>query len=142
MPNYICYTAEGKITRVFEGLSLEELKLNLKEEELYLEGSVDDPKKYYISGNTLFTKPENPFKYGTFNYQTKIWEFNTELADIDIKSERYRLLSESDWTDTLSAQTRLGETLYNQWQVYRQALRDIPQQEGYPVTVIWPEKPI
>jgi len=25
--------------------------------------------------------------------------------------------------------------------IYRQALRDIPQQEGFPYNVVWPEKP-
>lgn len=27
------------------------------------------------------------------------------------------------------------------WQAYRQALLDVPQQEGFPDNVIWPEKP-
>lgn len=29
-----------------------------------------------------------------------------------------------------------------EWLDYRQALRDIPQQEGFPVNVVWPVKPL
>nr|DAT00194.1 MAG TPA: tail assembly chaperone protein [Caudoviricetes sp.] len=28
-----------------------------------------------------------------------------------------------------------------QWAIYRQRLRDIPQQEGFPFNVVWPTKP-
>ena len=27
------------------------------------------------------------------------------------------------------------------WQTYRQALRDVPTQEGFPWSVTWPEQP-
>ncbi len=27
------------------------------------------------------------------------------------------------------------------WESYRQALRDIPEQEGFPLAINWPEKP-
>lgn len=50
-----------------------------------------------------------------------------EMMLAAIRAERNRLLTESDWTDTLSAKSRLGEEKYNQWQEYRQALRDMPE---------------
>lgn len=58
-----------------------------------------------------------------------------------VLTERFRLLAESDWTDTASAPARLGETTYAAWQTYRQALRDIPEQSGYPLNVVWPIAP-
>jgi hypothetical protein len=58
-----------------------------------------------------------------------------------IKATRQTLLIDSDWTDTLSAQTRLGDLLYPAWQDYRQALRDITLQSTYPLDVIWPIAP-
>ena len=30
----------------------------------------------------------------------------------------------------------------DKWAIYRQTLRDVPAQEGAPITVVWPEKPI
>ena len=57
------------------------------------------------------------------------------------RERRDRLLAESDWTDTLSARARLGDALYQAWQDYRQALRDITRQPGFPSSVTWPAPP-
>lgn len=59
----------------------------------------------------------------------------------DVKTMRTRLLQESDWTDTASASERLGSAVYGLWQEYRQALRDVTEQAGYPAEVVWPEPP-
>ena len=64
-----------------------------------------------------------------------------ELEQTAARAKRDRLLAESDWTDTLSAKTRLGDALYNAWQDYRQILRDVPQQAGFPQNIAWPEPP-
>ena len=53
-----------------------------------------------------------------------------------IRAERDRKLVESDWTQVLDAAVDQAA-----WAAYRQALRDIPQQEGFPTTVTWPVKP-
>ena len=58
-----------------------------------------------------------------------------------VRMQRDRFLAETDWTDTLSAKSRLGDTLYQAWQDYRQALRDITNQPGFPSNVVWPESP-
>jgi uncharacterized protein (DUF1330 family) len=52
-----------------------------------------------------------------------------------IRAERNRLLSESDWM-ALSDVTMSAEMA-----TYRQALRDITAQEGFPHVVTWPTKP-
>lgn len=54
----------------------------------------------------------------------------------DARSERNRLLSQSDWTQVLDAPVDRDA-----WSTYRQALRDLPQQDGFPVTIVWPVKP-
>lgn len=67
------------------------------------------------------------------------WEDNRttdEAADI-VRAERARLLQASDWT-------QLGDIdagVKARYASYRQALRDIPEQEGFPFTVTWPELP-
>jgi hypothetical protein len=66
---------------------------------------------------------------------------NEEIAAYDqkvidfIKTERNRLLSETDWM-ALS-----DNTLTLEWINYRQALRDVPQQSGFPYNVVWPTRP-
>jgi hypothetical protein len=63
-----------------------------------------------------------------------------ELA-AQARERRNRLLIESDWTDTFSASTRLGPTVFQAWMDYRQALRDVPSQPGFPSQIDWPAAP-
>lgn len=56
-----------------------------------------------------------------------------------IRSERNALLSASDWVVVLH--TEKGTNIPLEWEVYRQALRDITAQVGFPHTVEWPVKP-
>jgi hypothetical protein len=68
-----------------------------------------------------------------------------ELADITptleqladrVRSERNDLLSASDWTQVADAPVDQAA-----WASYRQALRDVPEQAGFPHDVAWPAKP-
>lgn len=54
-----------------------------------------------------------------------------------IRNERNRLLSESDW----SQGSDIPSSLKEKYAVYRQKLRDITLQDGFPVNVVFPEKP-
>lgn len=62
----------------------------------------------------------------------------------EVRRQRNRLLAESDWV-TLKAVDELndgfGIQLPQVWVDYRQALRDVPQQPGFPGNVTWPAKP-
>ena len=53
----------------------------------------------------------------------------------EVRQERNQLLSETDWMAGSDI------TMSDEWRTYRQALRDIPSQEGFPNTVTWPTKP-
>lgn len=52
------------------------------------------------------------------------------------RAERDNLLSETDWTQVADAPVNKAA-----WATYRQALRDIPQQTGFPTSINWPVKP-
>lgn len=54
----------------------------------------------------------------------------------EVRSRRNILLAESDWTQLPDAPADATA-----WAVYRQELRDITIQSGYPFNVIWPTKP-
>lgn len=49
---------------------------------------------------------------------------------------RNSLLSNSDWTQ--AADSPVDTTA---WATYRQALRDVPSQGGFPNTITWPSEP-
>lgn len=68
-------------------------------------------------------------------------EYINKIKD-NVLLTRKELLQESDWTDTVSAVERLGESKYQEWQDYRQALRDITLQPDYPLEVRWPIAPL
>jgi hypothetical protein len=53
-----------------------------------------------------------------------------------VRSERNELLSSCDWTQLADAPV---DNLA--WAVYRQELRDIPSQSGFPWSVTWPTRP-
>jgi hypothetical protein len=36
----------------------------------------------------------------------------------------------------------LADRITDEWRTYRQALRDLPAQDGFPTNVTWPEKPV
>jgi hypothetical protein len=61
-------------------------------------------------------------------------ELGNRLA-LDIRNQRNRLLQDTDWM-ALSDNTMTPE-----WASYRQALRDITDQTGFPYSVVWPTKP-
>ena len=56
-----------------------------------------------------------------------------------VRSHRDSLLSQSDWIVAKSYER--GETVPTEWVSYRQALRDITAQAGFPYSVVWPTKP-
>jgi hypothetical protein len=53
-----------------------------------------------------------------------------------VRAERNAKLSASDWTQVADAPVDKAA-----WAAYRQALRDITAQEGFPWTIDWPVQP-
>ena len=62
-----------------------------------------------------------------------------EAQGDQIRAERTQRLSDTDWTQVDDAP--LSNVQKAAWAAYRQALRDIPQQGGFPWDVVWPETP-
>lgn len=59
-----------------------------------------------------------------------------EEAAAEIRYERDKLLSACDWTQVADAPVDSAA-----WATYRQALRDVPGQEGFPQNIVWPTEP-
>lgn len=53
-----------------------------------------------------------------------------------VRAERNQRLRECDWTQVPDAPIDPAP-----WATYRQALRDVPLQPGFPWSVLWPEAP-
>lgn len=56
---------------------------------------------------------------------------------VNARRERDDKLKETDWTQLPD----VPEAIRNAYTAYRQALRDVPTQEGFPNDIVWPELP-
>ena len=61
---------------------------------------------------------------------------NAQMA-ANVRAERNQKLSRSDWTQGKD----IADEVSTAWTTYRQALRDIPSQVGFPWDVTWPNQP-
>ena len=68
-------------------------------------------------------------------------QIDNETAQItaNVRAKRDKLLAECDWIAVKAFETNGNVPAL--WQLYRQALRDITEQEGFPFNVTYPEKP-
>jgi hypothetical protein len=56
-----------------------------------------------------------------------------------VRAQRDRLIAETDWI--VIKNLELNQNVPGIWEVYRQNLRDVPSQAGFPHEITWPEKP-
>jgi len=84
-------------------------------------------------GFTLADFPDAPVpEMPAYNPDERALEQEAE----EVRTQRDALLKESDWTQVADAPVDQSA-----WANYRQALRDLPEQEGFPQEVVWPQKP-
>lgn len=94
-------------------------------------------RQQYVENGQLVNMPTKPEGFYKFDYTTKEWVSDELAVGRNVKNRRNQLLQESDWTQLQDV------PLANkaEWATYRQELRDIPEQSGYPTNVIWPVAP-
>jgi len=84
-------------------------------------------------GFTLADFPDAPVPEApAYNPDERQLEQEAEEA----RTQRDALLSQSDWTQVPDAPVD-----QQAWAEYRQSLRDLPQQAGFPTEITWPVKP-
>ncbi|AMK10840.1 tail fiber assembly protein [Pseudodesulfovibrio indicus] len=92
-------------------------------------------------GTITYTPPDRSSRGLLWDAASKTWivDQSSPILAAAVRDERDRLLAACDWTQMpdspLDADTQAA------WTAYRQALRDVPEQPGFPVSVEWPEEP-
>lgn len=123
MKSYVIYdTTTGYVIKTITGTE-RTVQLNTKEGQAYIEGRVSEPNKMVVDGE-IVDRPKSED------------ELRREAIG-QVLTRRSAALVSSDWT-------QIGDVPLNNkeaWATYRQALRDIPEQEGYPFNVVWPTEP-
>jgi hypothetical protein len=87
-----------------------------------------------ISGES-FVEQHYPGQYRLIDDSA---EQDAEAAS-GVRQVRDRFLSECDWVVIMH--TEKGTNIPAQWELYRQSLRDITAQAGFPHSITWPTKP-
>ena len=111
--------------------------------------NIGDPLEYiigYLNSNNCKVHeavdcPDDwqPAKY---MFDGNVWSLNQDWVDPlegkrkEVRVLRDALLTASDWTQVADAPVDQAA-----WAIYRQALRDVPSQAGFPDNVTWPVKP-
>lgn len=80
---------------------------------------------------------------------TQVWNVtdatSEEIAErtanesANVRAQRDRKLADTDWS--VLQDSPLTDAQTGDWVIYRQALRDVPSQSGFPWTVNWPSQP-
>lgn len=151
MKNYIVYDlSSGEIIK--SGIcSDNDFQIQTFENESIIEG-IGDMFSNYVLNETLheYTNEQKLIKSYKPSYDCK-WSNQTfEWIDIRtdeqkfieaetlVKLKRNELLVESDWTQL----SDVPLSNKNEWASYRQQLRDITMQSGYPFDVVFPKPPL
>lgn len=83
---------------------------------------------------------EAPIPEGSaYIWNENSWEYSPdiEVLKAEVLLKRDRLLVNSDWTQLPDVPLATKEA----WTIYRQQLRDISTQVGFPTQIEWPTKP-
>jgi len=132
MKNFVVFVASGQILRTG---SCPDADLPLQGENV-IEGVANDATQY-IQNGTVVDMPPKPDGAYYFDYATKQWAQDQSVQEANVKAQRNQLLQQSDWTQLadIPADTKAL------WEPYRQALRDVTDQPGYPYDIVWPTPP-
>ena len=136
MKSYTIYkTSSGQILRS-GNCNVQDFEHQRSDGESIVEGQYSDSEFYFVN-NQPIQIPSKPNDYSYFDFDLKQWVSDVESLKRKIRTERNKLLSNSDWT-------QLQDVYLNnrdQWLEYRQSLRDITNQQSFPFDVVWPQKP-
>jgi hypothetical protein len=93
---------------------------------------------HYWEGQRLCELPPRPSDSHQFDYAAREWRLDVAAAWAAVRAKRDQLLAATDWRLLRAAET--GVPVESAWLAYRQALRDVTQQDD-PLAVDWPVAP-
>jgi|LakMenEpi03Aug12_release.lakeMendotaPanAssembly.Ray.scaffolds.fasta_scaffold61123_4 hypothetical protein len=139
MINLLYYAENGEIVQTFgvpefaipayippEGLFKLEVNMTIGE------------NTHYVVGGELVELPPKPDITYIFDYSSKTWIESPEIAGSIVRDTRNSLLADADILIFKAEDLGQDTTALRQ---YRQALRDITKQQGFPLNVTFPTIP-
>ena len=108
--------------------------------------SGEDPVTFmstkYRKNNEWRIRTPKPGEYYYWDMQNEIWQYSSEALYSLIRQQRDMRLFQCDWTQM--PDSPLTENKKQEWAVYRQQLRDLPQNQPSLTLleeVVWPTPP-
>lgn len=136
---FTVYDSSGKILRSGSCPEYDYENQNLPG-ELILEG-LSDAATQYVDNGIIVDMPERPSDDYDFDYVSKSWIYNEQLASKKARGHRnYLLVTEVDSINAIRW-LAMNQQEQEQWTKYRQDLLDITTQPNFPHDIIWPIKP-
>lgn len=139
MKEFTVVDSNGKIVRsgVCQDQLFEAQAINAG--EVVYEGNYS-PFAYYKRNDQFHKIPDKPSKLHVWDSVICEWKSTKTYTLPQVRLIRNAMLKTCDWTDTVSAQSRLSAQELQAWQEYRQALRDITNNLDL-TNVVWPTSP-
>lgn len=106
--------------------------------DVVFEGPQAQPTRYQVAFRDGVEQIEGKWytKYSVAQMDAEAIAFTDAEQAKAVRQQRGEKLKETDWTQVADAPVDQAA-----WATYRQALRDITGQEGFPWTITWPEQP-
>jgi hypothetical protein len=133
--------AQGAINRTVS-CPAEMVAHQIQPGEYYVDGTYNYDTHYLDTATgAMQLKPVRPLGDVYFDMASKSWlptVYTTAQLIASAMGKRAQLLAVCDWTQLpdVPIATRTA------WAAYRQALRDMTLQAGYPQNIIWPVSPV
>lgn len=103
------------------------------------EGPQAQPTRYQVAFRDGVTQDEQGrwfTKYSVVDMDADAIAAKDASQATSVRSQRTQMLKDSDWTQV--ADSPADKVV---WAAYRQALRDVTAQSGFPWTITWPDAP-
>lgn len=136
------YTSYDPKTGVITGTCVSSNAKDLVKSGLTVVAGQYDSSTQYIKNGKAQDYPAKPYTgyWISYNWDGNNWSVNTQLSSANARAVRNDLLSSVDKVNAIwySKMTPDDQAAVS---AYRQALLNVPQQSGFPISIIWPIKP-
>jgi hypothetical protein len=134
MAKYLCFDSDGNCVQ--EG-SCPDGQEHLQRPDLTTVIHEGNFLNSYLKNGIVKTCKNPPNEFSKFNVEQEKWVVDIEKTEKHAKNIRNSLLAKSDWTQAKDIPKNISE----KWLSYRQHLRDVTQQSGFPITIDWGTPP-
>jgi hypothetical protein len=138
--------SQGQVRSIYPNTSFPKTWTPELVEELGLDPVFETPAPTTMVYQTAFKDGVEQDAKGNWVWKWTMSELDAEAkaakdaeAAKAVRAKRDNLIAETDWL--VIKNLELNQNVPGKWEVYRQDLRDIPQQAGFPHNVTWPVKP-